>query len=424
MTGQHCIVLRFESVFPEALAGYEMHRLRRGGNLSHIDNSRTHQNQLLIGGSEWKVQLLRQIELAKQSNQKQRQKAALARHRPTEAAKIANQGPQNPWARRKQGPLREGILTVGADWFGGVGAVNWDPKKVSDFRALGLAFLQKHFGKDCVHARLDLDEDAPHIHFIIAVWAKKSSKRTGTQWVLQPSRNPLLKDYELAQTLAAEIFAKLGLERGQRRAEECRAAIAAGLEPPEPVRHIRPRLWQRERARAILKQKKRIEDEAAKLRQRQAKQEANERNLEARQKRTAALQTGIEALAEGHIVYRHGGADRPATLIAKGNKLRSPESRTALRETLKPVMTELLEVGEKLHRAASVHNNDLRAAIEADRQLIDATLKKLEAERKELLIEVMRVSQFRLFKFVGLPHDLKNIAKRLGIDPEELAPKK
>ncbi len=34
------VVLRFEGLYPHHLAGYEAHRLRKGGDLSHVDRSR------------------------------------------------------------------------------------------------------------------------------------------------------------------------------------------------------------------------------------------------------------------------------------------------------------------------------------------------------------------------------------------------
>ena len=48
------IVLRFEGLYPHHLAGYEAHRLRKGGDLNHVDRSRTPLNDpLLIGDDNW-----------------------------------------------------------------------------------------------------------------------------------------------------------------------------------------------------------------------------------------------------------------------------------------------------------------------------------------------------------------------------------
>lgn len=103
------------------------------------------------------------------------------------------------------------------EWFGGAGAANWDSEKVAAFRVRAIAFLRDCFGETCVHARIDMDEEAPHVHFVLAAWHGKISASRGRQKLLQPSSHPLIADYELAQDAVTGFSADLGIMRGQRR---------------------------------------------------------------------------------------------------------------------------------------------------------------------------------------------------------------
>lgn len=209
-----------------------MHGDRKGGDLSHIDFAQSDQNQMLMGSETWLEDLKAEIQAVAIHNLKEAIAARKTRQRPTEAASLKRRGPVDPWAKSKEGPLREGILTASSKWFGGSGLEAWDPAKVAAFRDLAVAFLRDHFGETCVHARIDMDEEAAHIHFVVAPWVDKQSKSSGRQRLLQPSSNPLFASYEHAQNLAGEYFAKLGLIRGEKHAETRRKAKAANLPLP------------------------------------------------------------------------------------------------------------------------------------------------------------------------------------------------
>ena len=47
------IVMRMAGIRPENLIGYEVHRQRRGGDLGHVDDARSHLNRRLIGPENW-----------------------------------------------------------------------------------------------------------------------------------------------------------------------------------------------------------------------------------------------------------------------------------------------------------------------------------------------------------------------------------
>lgn len=250
---KYSVVLRFKGLYPHQLVRFKMHGNRSGGDLSHIDVEQTSKNEILIGPDTWMEDLKAEIAQVAASNLKEIVAARKTRQRPTEAAVLKKRGPQEPWAKSKEGPLREGILTANSKWFGGSGAAKWDPNKVSTFRDLAVRFLKGHFGEACVHARIDMDEEAVHIHFVVAPWTIKQSGSRGTQRLLQPSSRPLFASYEYAQTVVGDYFSGLGLIRGAQHAKNRREAKAAKLPLPEPVRHVPPTRW-RLQQKAQLKQ--------------------------------------------------------------------------------------------------------------------------------------------------------------------------
>jgi len=85
-----------------------------------------------------------------------------------------------------------------------------------------------------------VDEEAYHVHFVVATWTEKITANRGQQFLLQPSLNSLIASYELAQNVAGDAFAELGIIRGERRAEAIRVAKAAGEAVPKRRRHIPP----------------------------------------------------------------------------------------------------------------------------------------------------------------------------------------
>lgn len=129
--------------------------------------------------------------------------------------------------------MREGILTAHKSFFGGVGRAEWDMTQVEAFKQRALEFLREHFSDDqLLYVVAHADEEAFHLHFVVAVWDEKHSANRGRQLMVQPSANPLLANYEYAQDLAGMAFADLGLCRGERRAEARREALRKGRRYP------------------------------------------------------------------------------------------------------------------------------------------------------------------------------------------------
>jgi len=257
------IVLRFASLFPRDLKRREMHDKRTGGDLTHVRTDLSHLNTQPVGEPDWIERIHAEIAAAMAHNFEEEIAARERKGRFLEAERLRERGPVDPWKFTRGGPLREGIITVHKLWFGGTGHENWDPDRVGAFKQRANDFLLEHFpGGQLREVNIDEDEEALHFHFAIAVWVEKVSQNRGRQWLLQPSANPLLANYEHAQDLAGEAFIDLGIHRGERRAAAARQALAAGVEMPQAPWHVPPSQWRREQRRLALEDRDRIREAA------------------------------------------------------------------------------------------------------------------------------------------------------------------
>ncbi|MGO4910012.1 plasmid recombination protein [Pseudorhodobacter sp. W20_MBD10_FR17] len=88
----------------------------------------------------------------------------------------------------------------------GTGHGEWDPEKVAEFRKTALAFLKQNFPNgELRYVSGHADEEAYHIHFVVAVWRERITANRGQQILLQASKNPLIASYEHAQDMAGTI---------------------------------------------------------------------------------------------------------------------------------------------------------------------------------------------------------------------------
>lgn len=296
------VVLRFAEMFPSALGGFAMHAARKGGQLDHIDPERTRENEILIGGPDWRERLVQEIEVARAENLAEELEALKRRKRTAELQARMLEGKTDPWKMSKKGPLREVILTANREWFAADDpmAPILGTNREEEFRQAAVQWLQSRFGASVVHARGDRDEMTYHIHAIIAPWVEKTSSRRGRQRALQPSSHPLLADYEKAQDDAGMFFSSVGLARGESTAAKRREAIkerrnrthererleAAGaavpsdfgeeLDPVVPARrkHVPTPVWWAEETRRLTAEKDRLRKREAGLEERE--KDANE----------------------------------------------------------------------------------------------------------------------------------------------------
>jgi len=262
---RHPVVLRMEGLFPADLAGYERHRTRKGGDLGHVDETRSGLNRRLIGGEDWVQRYIAEIDDMRVENFAKELEGLKKRRRKAELAKRVVEGPKDPWRGTRHGPLREVIITAHHDWFASIDLRNMDDlfgeSREDRFEQIAVAWLKDSFGDDVIHASADLDETTYHIHAIIM---PRSETKDGRK-MLQPSKHPLIKDYEKAQDSVGEWFSELGLKRGERRKQALREALQKHREEqgvegkrtgepaelPEHVEHVSPRQWREEKERQL-----------------------------------------------------------------------------------------------------------------------------------------------------------------------------
>lgn len=283
------VVLRFEGIGPENLAGYEKHRKRVGGDTGHIFEDPPAPNRRLIGSENWAAEALAEIAEIKAQNFAAELEALERRNRKKDIQKRLAEGPHNPWRPTRHGPMREVILTANKEWFDADPAAVFDEgvennQRIADFEQLSVAWLKEQFGDDVIHARADLDEEAYHIHAVImprvCVEIKRTDKATGdkkviaTRQMLQPSKFDVIEDYELAQDSVGAWFSEIGLERGEKRKEAFRRAVSQGETPPPKRVHTKTRDWRRKKDRELARRERDLDDRADAIEEKSAEADA------------------------------------------------------------------------------------------------------------------------------------------------------
>jgi hypothetical protein len=309
------VVCRLEGMHPSDIKRYEFHRQRLGGDIGHVQTRQSRPNKLLIGKEDWADRALDLLDARKAENFADELESLKRRKRKKDMMRRIVEGPHDPWRPTRHGPLREVILTANKDWFDSLedvgGATDWDARERA-FERRAVSWLKQHFGDAVIHARADRDEETYHIHAVIACWKRvkiKSSKHSGAErWMLQPSANPLIEDYEKAQDSVGKAFASIGLTRGERRKQAFRDAIAKGEMPPPRRDHVRPVEYRRKEDIRQAAEKKRFEAEAARVAERETAAEAKEAEAE-------AIIAGAEGIGDGSLeLVEHEAASelRPA----------------------------------------------------------------------------------------------------------------
>lgn len=303
-TETYQIVGRMEALWPHQLHGVEMHGRRAGGDLAHCRADLILSTRVLIGDRDWKEAALQRVEAIRQQNFLTELKGLRARKRRKDIKTRLVEGPRDPWAKSRHGPLREMILTANKAFF------DSDPTGAleAQFEKQAVRWLKKTFGEDVIHVRADHDEAAYHIHAVIMPVARTKDGRE----MLKPSKHEVIKDYERFQDEIGACFADLGLHRGREWARETREARARGEVAPKAPCHRRTADWRKaeelrleaerkELERREKRHAKQVAAEAARLAQRQ--QELDDRAAE-----QDAFAATAEALEAGLVTL-----DQPAT---------------------------------------------------------------------------------------------------------------
>ncbi|MCD1620943.1 plasmid recombination protein [Salipiger manganoxidans] len=452
------IVLRFKGMAPDLMHRFVLHDGRSGGDLSHVDLAVTQENRVLHGRPDWHVKVKQRIQVLRHANHREEIRAQLAKHRIKAAKQIRLEGPSDPWRPSREGPMREGILTAHKSFFGGVGRAEWDKTKVEAFRQCALEFLKEHFPDDqLLYVVAHADEEAYHLHFVVAVWYEKHSANRGRQMLLQPSANPLLANYEHAQDLAGMAFTDLGICRGERRAAARREARRKQEDVPPPRRHVPPSEWRTEQivkgrstanrliaeasavAEAVTAYARPDAEKMVRKCRKRAMKDARRRNAAARKAERAMQQQLAEvqgALAEkrSEVAVRQAQVDKLVQALENVNTkaLQAIAEKKAefdsLRTRVREMKQEVVQLSGQAE-AGRTQVTELRAQVQTEGARVDEAKARYQAlalglqlfERRQIRWEPLRADEPR--QLVWAPDGRKPTPLPKVVD-ESLAPAK
>ena len=366
----------------EELEKLTHHLLRTGGDLSHIDPTRTQLNRAVVGTGNFSQDVhaaYAKIAAKNLANEL----PALRKSRGKKAAeKRAGEGPKVPYHHLNQKPWTEILITASPDYFrpNGEGPGQWDRERVEAFAKRTHKVLKKKFGRGLVGLLLELDEETPHLTAAVLPLVAKRSKRRGRQEEVNHRAHPeffipdvpdedlldasgaplqgqdrrtkrlelqedLIKGYENFQDSMARRFKGLGLVRGERHAERHRLDRFLGQRPePTPV-HRGTKEWRQEQGAELDRQKaatqqlqtelraakaatRRAEQSQATAAKAEAKAVQHAKAAKTRLAEAAALKTGFEAVMAEELLYAPGQTEdmdgvKAAKVLSheKGHKL-------------------------------------------------------------------------------------------------------
>ncbi|MAZ22102.1 MAG: hypothetical protein CMN19_13285 [Roseovarius sp.] len=388
------IVHRYQRVTYHGLGGVEAHGKRLGDDLDHVDASRSHLNEFLVGHENLRDIAAEHI-VRMQKDNAARKAAGLRRSRHKanareleEAIDVAGDDPSAlaeiigwPWDDKNVKPFTEGIISASHEWFLD-GDGKEDPAKISIFRDFVVGYLKEEFGDEVIYARFDRDEKTPHISFVVApehenrktkrrelshrqhrVFGRKEVQAFFDDEELDP--NLTRKSYEILQDRIAEYAKRQGLDlkRGQRRAAQERMQRHLG-EKVVKRRNVSPA---RGREIAGIEAYNASEDRNAAAAERAAaerdrasaddlrleaahaleiacasRSEAEQQHAAAARERALlkakedSIRIGTQAIISEELVYSPPTSERPEGLTWGRNKPNDKKRRTWLSEKIQP----------------------------------------------------------------------------------------
>lgn len=408
---EHPVVMRMQGLWPENIRGYEKHRKREGGDIGQVDRSRSKLNRRLIGRVDWAQFVHGEIQRMRLVNFDRELAQLRKRRRTTEIERRLVEGPKDPWRPTRHGPLREMILTANAEWFE---AVEGDPfdegyeTREQAFERIGVAWLRKTFGDDCVHARADRDEKAYHIHAVILPRAIGKDGRM----MLQPSQHPVIRNYEKGQDEVGAWFAAagIGLKRGERRKERVREAIEHNAqlredqkkgqrleeveEPlPEYRQHVSPRKWREEQECELAERDTEVRGREESVLEAKAAVVEREKQADLKDREADEVLAVAQAVAEGDLTgleqdQEPEGAGVPVpgkpTLVRRlfGNAidLLRTEQRAEAREELAGAFGQIRRADEAIVKIANLLPMDARRRIASARKTLSRAIMALRGD--------------------------------------------
>lgn len=203
------LVLNIERVGGQKLTGQNTHDGRKGGDLSHIDESRSRLNKTLIGSGDCRKDCFEVI----------------SKHKATV--------PKN-----NEKPFTRLVLSASPENFQDENGKE-DPRKVHLWQLKATKFLKEEFGDGLAYAVLHRDEKTPHIHAVVVPLVEKKTKRR-TGWTVSHHKHPAFAGRNSFERFRRHTADSLGLDYGepgnkprtlkQREAEEEAARQSQALE--------------------------------------------------------------------------------------------------------------------------------------------------------------------------------------------------
>jgi hypothetical protein len=187
-TNYACILLSYTNL--RGIAKLKEHWDRTGGDLGHIDRARSAQNQLLFGASDPVSEIQKRVAEA--------------------GAKIHG---------NCKHPYLNGLCVASPNFFTETdnSTSGLEPSaRLAAWAAASLEYLRERYGENLVRVFLEVDEETPHISFVVCPIDTKTSAKGSRAWI-SPSSVKLghRNDYQTEQTLYADAVAHLGLIRGE-----------------------------------------------------------------------------------------------------------------------------------------------------------------------------------------------------------------
>jgi len=174
-----------------SMRGHTAHEQRTAGDLSHINKSKTVDNQRVAYGGHTDS--------------------------PKDAVEAYIKDNKIKIDARNTTPVTSFVLSASHDWFNGPDGKP-DPNKISAFTGVSMKWAVSEFGEDLVHASLHLDEKTPHIHIkTVPTYQKKTKFQTVRQASHHKNKSfKGFRSYEHLLDRYTDALAPLGIERGQK----------------------------------------------------------------------------------------------------------------------------------------------------------------------------------------------------------------
>lgn len=405
---EYPVVMRMQGLWPENIGGFEKHRLRECGDVGHVDAERSVHNQRLLGEANWAQFAHQEIRRMRLENHTKELAQLEKRRRSKELQRRLAEGPKDPWRATRHGPMREVILTAHADWFkvteGDPFSDDYETREAA-FQRLGVEWLEKTFGDDCVHARADRDETAFHIHAVILPRAVTKDGRR----MLQPSKHDVIRYYEKGQDEVGAWFAaaNIGLTRGERRKNKVRKAIKYNIklreaqkkgnrveEAAKPLpkyrQHVSPRKWREAQECKMVERQVNVQDREIHLVESAAAVAKREQIAGNKEREADEVLSIAQAVADGDLDCvdcddAQDGAQEPAPdkpalamrLFGRALARLRTDEKVAARAELKDAFDEVRQADDAIVRVTNLLPMKLRKQVASARTSLTRSIMAL-----------------------------------------------